>query len=225
MCFSAEASFTASALLIATGLYCLKTASTTTRMYLPFAGIPLVFGIQQALEGLVWIGINSDSKNLVQLSSLGFLFFSHCFWLFWIPLSVSLIEQDRSIKNVCRLAAVMGVIFGTLLYIPFLINEQWFSAAIRYGSIDYQTILVFDAFMPRNMSRLIYACITLIPFLITKTAELKVFGGLSVCSLLFSYIVFEYAFVSVWCFWAALLSLYIGYIIYCLSKREMKSVL
>jgi hypothetical protein len=225
MCFSAEASFTASALLIPTGLYCLRIASIKTRAYLPFAGIPLVFGIQQALEGLVWIGTNSDSKNLVQLSSLGFLFFSHCFWLFWIPLSVSLIEQDAGIKNVCRFVTVMGIIFGLILYLPFLINEQWFSTAIRYGSIDYQTILVFDAFMPRNMSRLIYACITLIPLFIAKTAKLKVFGGLSVCSLLFSYIVFEYAFVSVWCFWAAVLSLYIGYIIYCLSKREIKSLL
>lgn len=225
MCFTAEASFTASALLIPTGLYCLRTALSKTRMYLPFGAIPLVFGIQQALEGLVWIGTNSDSKNLVQLSSLGFLFFSHCFWLFWIPLSVSLIEQDAGIKNICRFAAVMGVIFGTLLYIPFLLNEQWFSPITRYGSIDYQTILVFDAFIPRNMSRFIYACITLIPLLVASEVKLKVFGGLSVCSLLFSYIVFEYAFVSVWCFWAALLSLYIGYIIYCLSKREIKSML
>ncbi|BAZ08587.1 hypothetical protein NIES4071_03920 [Calothrix sp. NIES-4071] len=225
MCFSAEASFTASALLISTGLYCLRTAKAKTRMYLPFAAIPLVFGIQQALEGFVWIGTNSDSKNLVQLSSLGFLFFSHCFWLFWTPMSVSLIEEDASIKNICRFAAVIGVIFGTLLYIPFLINEQWFSVATQYGSIKYQTILIFDAFMPRNMSRLIYACITVIPLLIASEAKLKVLGGLLFCSFAFSYIVFEYAFVSIWCFWAALLSVYIGYITYCLSKQEIKSVL
>ena len=225
MCFSASASFTASALLIPTGLYCLRTAWVKDQMYLPFAVIPLAFGVQQALEGLVWIGTNLDSKNLVQLGSLGFLFFSHFFWLFWAPLSVSLIEQDAGTKNICRFAAVMGIAYGTLLYIPFFLNEQWLSVATLYGSIDYQTILIFDAFMPRDMSHLIYACIVVIPFLIASQAKLKVFGGLIFCSAAFSYIVFHYAFVSIWCFWAALLSLYIAYIIYCLETREIKSVL
>jgi len=53
MCFSASASFIAGASLFAVGVATLKRARA--RAELPFAMIPLLFGIQQLTEGVIWL--------------------------------------------------------------------------------------------------------------------------------------------------------------------------
>jgi hypothetical protein len=53
MCFSAEASFTASAALVPCGVYCLTVARYRNPNYEPLALIPFFFGIQQFAEGMV----------------------------------------------------------------------------------------------------------------------------------------------------------------------------
>ena len=53
MCFSASASFIAAAALATTGVATLRMASRPSE--LPFAAVPLLFGIQQFIEGLTWL--------------------------------------------------------------------------------------------------------------------------------------------------------------------------
>jgi hypothetical protein len=60
MCFSASASFTASAVLMPLGLYATHIARTTDQKdYVPLALTPFFFGVQQLTEGLVWTGIDN----------------------------------------------------------------------------------------------------------------------------------------------------------------------
>ena len=61
MCFSAGASFGASAILGTIGIVTLKKAKTTNQI--PFASIPLLFGAQQAAEGALWIGLSSGNNE------------------------------------------------------------------------------------------------------------------------------------------------------------------
>lgn len=59
MCFSASASFTASAVLMPLGLYSTHIARKTgQRDYVPLALTPFFFGLQQLVEGLEWTGID-----------------------------------------------------------------------------------------------------------------------------------------------------------------------
>lgn len=51
MCFSAAASFIAGTTLSAIGVATLRNTKTTSE--LPFAAIPLLFGLQQLTEGVV----------------------------------------------------------------------------------------------------------------------------------------------------------------------------
>lgn len=53
MCHSAGASFGVGAVLIPAGLYCLSAAARKDRAYVPLAVTPLVFGVQQCIEGCV----------------------------------------------------------------------------------------------------------------------------------------------------------------------------
>lgn len=211
MCLSASVSFAVSALLIPTGIYCIKTVLHKTA-YLPFACVPLAFGLQQGFEGIVWLGINSNNPVIMHFGALAFLFFSHWFWLFWAPLLALYLEQHQPIQRICRAFVVIGALYGAFLYLPLLLNYDWLSATVIHRSIEYQARFIGDS-IPVTFSRLFYTLTLLIPLLISSNLDVKIWGGLIALSAFISYLVVNYAFVSVWCFLAALLSLYIVYVI------------
>ena len=53
MCFSATASFTAGAGLLVIGAITIRLSRD--RAELPFAAIPVLFGVQQLIEGALWL--------------------------------------------------------------------------------------------------------------------------------------------------------------------------
>ena len=65
LCFSASASFIAGTSLSAVGVAALK--STEARTERPFAMIPLLFGIQQMAEGVIWLTLSHDAPISKQL--------------------------------------------------------------------------------------------------------------------------------------------------------------
>jgi len=64
MCFSATASFVAGTSLSAIGVATIRKAER--RSELPFAMIPLLFGIQQLVEGIIWLTFRYDAPVLKQ---------------------------------------------------------------------------------------------------------------------------------------------------------------
>ena len=71
MCFSAATSFTAGTLLSVLGAVSLRHAQT--RFEIPFAAIPLLFGMQQISEGVVWV---AQGKELSDINFYATQFFS-----------------------------------------------------------------------------------------------------------------------------------------------------
>jgi hypothetical protein len=63
MCFSATASFTAGATLSALGIATLT--QIRSRRELLLGSFPLLFAIQQFIEGLVWLTIDQTSLNTI----------------------------------------------------------------------------------------------------------------------------------------------------------------
>ena len=80
MCFSAEVSYTAAAVLLPAGVVASHRAYRTNRDYLPIAVLPFLFGLQQLFEGLVWTGSALSSDSMIQRYSMAYMFFS---WLAW----------------------------------------------------------------------------------------------------------------------------------------------
>ncbi len=110
---------------------------------------------------------------------------------------------------------VVGALFGLSLYIPFLLLPDTFAVMLNQGSIDYQTRLLYDQFWPREVSRLVYMLIVLGPLWLSQRVKLRVAGGFIGLALVVTYWFYNYAFASVWCFFAAVLS---GYIVYFVSS-------
>ena len=74
MCFSAEASFIASGGLAVAGGASLKVAKKEQRL---IALIPLLFAIQQAIEGMQWLYLYRGTSSLKL--AYAFLFFGFVF--------------------------------------------------------------------------------------------------------------------------------------------------
>lgn len=224
MCFSATASFIASASLISSGIYISTVSLKRDWQYVPLSLIPLAFGIQQGFEGLVWLGLNSNNAEWVKGGSLCFLFFSHGFWLVWMAFAALCLESRAWAKRVLVGTMVVGAVFALSLYGPFFYSafannpfakgsflgmSQPFSAIAHNGSIDYQTQLIYDQFLPRDVFRFIYLLIVTGPLGLSQQLLLRLLAGFGALSLVVTYAFFNYALVSVWCFFAAILSLFI----------------
>ena len=80
MCFSAPASFLSGSVLIGIDIYCLHHLRKKDKKYLLFALIPLFFGIQQFIEGFIWLGINGGQHTITKTLAYLYLFFAFSFW-------------------------------------------------------------------------------------------------------------------------------------------------
>lgn len=224
MCFSAVASFTSAALLLPLGIYASKIAWLKDSRYLSLTIVPICFGIQQSIEGMEWLSLQSNQDNqpdIVRFWALGFLFFAYGFWLMGPALAMWIIERRPSVKPQLLTIALIGFLFAISLYLPLFIHPDWLTIVIHKASIVYQTQLIYDRFIDRNIIHLIYLVIVLYPLYLANLDRVRVFAGLIALSMIVSTFFFSYAFVSIWCFWSALLSLYIIYIVTALPTNPL----
>lgn len=218
MCFSATASFSASAILVSVGAYCIYKTCKQDIRYLPFGIMPLCYGIQQLLEGFVWVGFNSNNISMIKYASFGFLFFAFALWPALCPVSAAYVESKKSRKKLMKIFTVVGVTLGLLIYIPLLYGGTTFTTSIVKDSILYETS---RPLLLKNIYTLLYMIIIIVPFVICSKIKVKVYGYLLLLSVIISFWKLYYAFFSIWCFMAAFLSMYIIYMIndICLHKR------
>ena len=90
MCFSAPASFIAGAALSATGVATIRM--TSRRAQRPFAAIPLLFGIQQIVEGMIWLSFGDASPVPNATLTFAYSLFSHVLWPIYMPYAVGRLE-------------------------------------------------------------------------------------------------------------------------------------
>ncbi|MDJ0702877.1 MAG: hypothetical protein QNJ46_06310 [Leptolyngbyaceae cyanobacterium MO_188.B28] len=165
-----------------------------------------------------------NQADMVWLEAMGFLFFSHGFWLVWPALTMFILEHRPWAKKLLLAMILIGFLLGVSLYGPFLLYPDWLSVTITQGSIEYQTHLIYAPFFPPDIAHLIYMLIVLGPLCLSELTQLRILGGLIALSVVVTYWVFNYAFVSVWCFWAAMVSLYSAYILHSVSLPRPTSL-
>ncbi len=73
MCFSASASFAVSAALLPVSAFTINYAWRYDKRYLALAAFPLMFGVQQAFEGVLWLSIPIEEAAGLRISALGLL--------------------------------------------------------------------------------------------------------------------------------------------------------
>lgn len=220
MCFSATVSYSAAAMLVTTGVYAVQQARRLPRPYLMWALVPVLFGLQQAFEGRVWQELDAGDAGAAVPYALGFHFFSHFLWLWWLPLSSYLVEPRQTgklgkiRKGVIGGCAIFGAFAGTLVYSVMLSHPEWMSVGVREHSVTYDFSVPWRSpfHLPITPAAL-YALTILVPLLLSSHRLIRIFGVLVVLSSVLTSSAYGYAYVSVWCFFAAVLSLYLVYMI------------
>lgn len=213
MCFSATASFSAAAILIPAGVFCLKKSNQVDKRYWAYAMLPLLFGLQQALEGGVWLALSQAEQARAHFMALGFLLFSHVFWLGWIPYSSYLTEDSLRLRQVFLAIAGFGLLFGAAMYLPLMYQPGWMQVSIVNHAIDYELRFYSDTYLSKPALTALYAAVILVPLMLSSDRGHSILGVLVLLSGLATWAFFDWVFISVWCYFAALISLYIFFMI------------
>lgn len=210
MCFSAEVSFGASAVLTAVGIASLK--KVRTRSQTAFACIPLIFAVQQFTEGFVWISVLKPGYlDHPQIPVYIFLIIAQIVWPVWVPFSLWCMEQDRSRKIALFILLVLGIFFAVYLIISLLqypAHAEMKHLHIRYIQKVPPSMLIIGSCC--------YVAATVISLFIPKNNLIKFLGVIVLISFLISKLFFADNVVSVWCLFAALMSIDI----YVILKRS-----
>jgi len=214
MCLSAPVSFAASGFLVAGGLFATTKAFRINKRYLPVALMPLFAGLQQFMEGNVWVGMNSSDPFTVLWGALGFIFFTWFMWPIWIPFSVYVLEPDDSPrKRLFLIFTLIGAALGLALYIPHVINPDWVSVTINQDSLAYEGTMLLDYMMPRELTYAIYLFLIIVPPLMSRYLHIRWFGMTIIAVVVVDVLFLRYAYISFFCLLAGLGTLHLIYII------------
>ena len=200
MCFSATASFTAGAVLLGVGTLTLWSARASHQWRdLPFAAIPLLFAIQQLIEGVIWLTFSSEAPLLNSVMTHVYSFFSHVLWPVYVPVAVVLMEpagwrRRGLIAFVAAGAAVGAYLLVVLLAFPIVSRPTG-------QHIEYVSPHFFAA-----VTMTLYLLATAVSPLLSTHRMVVAFGALALLSFGAAYAFYATWFISVWCFFAALLS-------------------
>ena len=199
MCFSAQASFGASAVLGVMGMYALRKAKQKDCF---LALVPLFFGIQQFLEGVVWITYANPALQFTTLcATYGFCFFAFFFWPVWVPLTVLKMETNPRKVPFLQILLALGSFVASIL--AFAAIKNGIDPVVSCSHIQY------DIFLPGlvgTLGAVVYCIATILPLFISSKKWLPLFGLCTLGSVGITWYFYTTYFASVWCFFAALLS-------------------
>jgi hypothetical protein len=199
MCFSATASFVSGAVLSTIGIATIAKAKGPQKA---FASIPFLFGVQQFSEGVLWITLPDHSAaGLSHAMTYVYLFFAQVVWPVWVPLSILMMEKVKWRRNYLSLVLCLGG--ATSVYLAYCILN--FNVRAEIGLHHVRYVLDFpNSLVP--FGEVFYFIATIAPPFLSRGKDMSLVGFALLGSFIFSRIFYGGFVISVWCFFAALLS-------------------
>ncbi len=201
MCFSATASFVTGTVLLGGGAASVKSVIKPSQI--PFALIPLLFAVQQFCEGFVWLSLkNPDSTNFKTVFVYTFLVFAQVIWPIWVPFSFWRLEKNKKRKKILSAFLVIGAIVS--VYLAWCLINFPVEAYISSGNISYN--LQYPHTGTYILGVFYFIPIVISPF-ISSVKYVNIIGALIFATLLITEIFYTGHIVSVWCYFAAVISI------------------
>ena len=197
VCFSATVSLTAGAALLVVGAVTTKLAARPAEI--PFALIPALFGIQQLLEGALWLTFPDKAPMLNIILTHAYSVFSHVIWPIYVPIAVLLLEPVAWRRKVLVVIAILGAVVGLYLLYFLLglpIVAKVVGQHISYISPHFYVVAVM----------VLYVLGTCVSSLVSSHGWVRLFGVAALVSFGAAAAFYAAWFISVWCFFAAVMS-------------------
>jgi hypothetical protein len=206
MCFSAAGSFAVAGVLSGVGAVSLRR--NTMRTYVMVAAIPLIFAVQQAAEGVVWLTIpHASSAEIQRVAVITFLGCALIVWPVWLSFSLRRVERIPERRRILGVLCWAGVIVASIAFL--LLARERPSVSIAGHSIHYERVGGGGNGARNAFLILAYAVPTIAPFFVSTMRLAGTIGVALIVSLIVTAVVERDALTSVWCFFAALLSVLI----------------
>lgn len=197
MCFSANASFAASAFLFGAGAAAMPLAKASAER--PLAAVPFLFAIQQAVEGFLWLSFGWGEPAATRALGQAYTLFSHVLWPAYVPAAVWLAERPGPRRKILGGGAIAGLFAAAMLAWSLAIDPVTPTPA--GGHIDYESRQA-----PGPAAMLLYLVVTTGSLMASSRGFIRAFGVLALFAFALAYLVYARWFISVWCFFAAWLS-------------------
>ena len=207
MCFSTEASFAGGIIISAIGVATIRKVHKPSQII--FACIPLFFGIQQIAEGFLWLALQNPEYAYIQkLATYSFLIMAEVFWPFMTPLAILLMEENKKRIKILRILLGMGL--SVSLYFIYCLLSFNVTPEIRGYHIEYLEDY------PKSLQLVVfsvYLITSIAPLFVSTIKRTYLLGILMALSCLITIIFFTQYLTSVWCFFGALISIVILWIL------------
>jgi hypothetical protein len=206
MCFSATASFGASVVLVGIGIAAIKQVQHKSQIV--FACIPIFFAIQQFNEGLVWISFTPPFNTALNLyAKYGFLIFAQIIWPLWIPIAMVMVENKGERRKIQRVFVAIGI---TESLYQFYCMLNYPAHAEILGRHIYYHIDHPDTF--KYLEPAFYVAAIIVSPFFTSIRKMWMVGMAILISCIITVIFFQHYTVSVWCFFASIISISVYFI-------------
>jgi len=200
MCFSAGASFAGGIIISAIGIVTIKKVHKPSQIV--FACIPLFFGFQQIAEGIVWLTVPlPEYAGMQKIATYIFQTMALVIWPVMIPFSVLHMEKSKKKKKILFILLMVGVILS--LYYSYCLLFLNVTPQIRGYHVQYNTDFPVTLTM---IAFLFYLAVTITPLFVSSIKRTHLLAILMTFSCLVTAIFFKQYLTSVWCFFAALIS-------------------
>jgi hypothetical protein len=210
MCFSATADFAGSAILGAIGVATLREVKQPRELLM--GAMPCLFALHEFIEGFVWLGMEGTlSTKVAHNAGAAYVLYAQGLLPFLLPLAVYLIEPTRRQRKRMLAFVILGGLLAVYLLwglIAYPLDISMRAHSILYNNMITTTTLVAVLYVIATCGSLFFSGFR--PLVELAWANL---AGLLVVAL-----VKRYAFTSVWCAYAAVVSV----IIYFFFRRTRK---
>lgn len=197
MCFSAEASFAASGVLAASSVAISRLPKE--KASIPLSLFPAVFATHQFIEGILWLnqdGLVPDTYKSVAVYAYALIAF--VLWPIFVPFSAYLIETERRRRLIVLFCQAVGLWVGFTFLLSFVRDPL--QVSVDCCSLSYHVNAPELLLAP-------YLVAVSLPFLASSQRSLVLFGvAIAVSCAAAVLAASATTFPSVWCFFAAILS-------------------
>lgn len=169
------------------------------RAELPLALLPLLFGAQQLIEGAVWWSLDHPRAGLNAAATFAYLLFARVLWPVFVPLSILSLEPVRRRRNGMVVLVALGV--GVSLDGAVAVLRGPSTSHVAGDSIAYA--------MPSLLVIAAYLVATCGAALLSSHVPLRLMGAAAFGLALLTLWLYAAVFVSVWCFFSAILTVMI----------------
>jgi hypothetical protein len=208
MCFSPHASFGAAAILSVLGIAALRRKPYSKLSLI--AAIPLFFGMQQALEGVVWISLRKGDHHswIVLCATYGFLFFAVIWWPLYIPIIIRYIESDKQKKKLLLFPLVAGLCAVGVSFFNLIQSNVYVKIISHHIAYQLDNVLSYsDLLYYFGLTSYLIAIAGAL--WISTIPHAWIMSILGIIAAVTAHIWYYYAFSSVWCFFGAICSMLI----------------